>query len=259
MMKWLRHRKMRGDRKAGMVFAWRIPMGRLGRMVASVLVVGVAAALFVSMVRVRVDSPPVHSQRRGTLMLEPEDGAGWFDRLCAESTPFPAPFDVWSFDDSTGALAKHPAWSATGGGGYAPKLRDMPIKVDLAPKREMRVDLPALPPIEAVRDVGGELGIVRRMPVLRADSPELAARIPVPVPAFRPDVASEPPPGEHRFFIEVDASGQVLSAEPMAPSGEAEEMEGVARWLWGVRFEPGQSGREWYVVTVTFVFTPDHD
>ncbi len=258
-MKWLRHRKARRDRDAGMVFAWRIPVLHFGRMVGSVLVVGLVAAFFVSMVRVRVGSPPVRSQRRGTVVLEPGAGAGWFERLCAERTPFPAPFDAWGFDDALGVLAKHPAWSATERGGYVPEFREIPTVDDLVPKHELgsvRPDLPPLPPMEPVPDVGDESGFVRRVPVLRADSPELAARIPVPVPGFG---GGEPPPGEHRFLIEVDASGRVLSAEPLTPSPEGGTMGEIARWLLGVHFEPGGTGRQWYVVTATFVFSSDHD
>jgi len=262
-MKWRRHRKARGDREAGMVFAWRMPVMPFGRMFASIVVVGLAATFFVSMVRVRVDSPPARSQRRGALVLEPKDGEGWFERLCAEHTPFPAPFDIWSFDAAEGALAKHGAWSVTGGEGYVPKLREMPPAADLAPGRELRAgraDLPPLPPLDALPDVAEGPEILRRMPVLRADSPELAARIPVPVPDFRFGAAGEPPAGEHRFLIEVDASGRVLSASPMAPSGETGAMEEeIGRWLRSVRFEPGGVGRKWHVVTVTFVFSSDHD
>lgn len=264
-MKWLRHRKARADREAGMVFAWRMPEGGLGRMIASVLVTGLAVVFLVAMVRVEVSSPPQQSHRRGTVMLEPRDGTGWFDRFCAENSPFPAPFDAMGFDDAAGALKKHPAWSETGGESYVPRFRELPVGADLARSRKMLVghaDLPPLPPIQAVPDLGEQPGGARRVPVLRADSPELEARIPAPLPGLKVDAANEPPPGGHRFLIQLDSSGQVVSVAPMAPAGEAEAMKGIVKWLRSLRFGPAapdENAGKWYVVTVTFVFSPDHD
>jgi len=263
-MKWLRHRKARADREAGMVFAWRMPEQGIGRMIVSVLVTGLAAAFLVAMVRVEVRSPPRQSHRRGSVMLEARDGTGWFDRLCAENSPFPAPFDAMGFDDAAGTLAKHPAWSETGSG-YVPRFRELPEILDFTRNRNApvgHVDLPPLPPIQPVPESAEQPKILRRVPVLRADSPELAARIPVPLPALKLGAADVPPPGGHRFLIEVASSGQVVSAVPMAPAGEAEAMKGILRWLRSLRFEPDPSGndtKKWYVVTVTFLFSTGHD
>jgi len=257
-MKWLRHRKTEADREVGMVFAWRIPEGGLGRMIASVLVTTFAAVLFMAMVRVHVNSQPRQSHRRGAVMLEPSDGTGWFDRLCAESSPFPAPFDALAFDDAAGSLEKHPAWSMVRADGYLPRFRELPEGEDFIRKRDItagHADLPPLRPLQPVPEPGEKPETARRVPVLRADSPDLALRIPAPLPGFRPVVGGGPPPGEHRFLVELDSSGLVLSIVPMSPSGEAKAtMEGVAQWLRSLRFEPGGDARKWYVVTVTFVF-----
>jgi hypothetical protein len=246
-----------------MVFAWRISDGSFGRMALSVLVVGLATALFAVAVRVRIQSPPRRSHRRGAVMLEPREGAGWFDRLCAESTPFPAPLDVQTLDDVSGALEKHPAWAESGAGAsYVPRFRflsEEKIPDCRNASKPVRVDLPPLPPLPEVPEVSGEPETTRRVPVLRADSPELALRIPVALPAFRPESGAQPPPGDHRFLLEVDSGGRVLVVVPMSSSEDPEALAGMVRWLRSLRFKPDAGGRKWYVVSLTFIFSGGHD
>ena len=256
-MKWLRHRKTEADRAVGMVFAWRIPEGGIGRMIASVLVTALAAVLFMATVRVHVNSQPRQSHRRGAMMLEPSDGTGWFDRLCAESSPFPAPFDALAFDDAAGSLEKHPAWAMAQAESYLPRFRGLPEGRDFDRKRDIaagHADLPPLAPLPPVPEPREKPKTARRVPVLRADSLDLAPRIPAPLPGFHPGTGNGPPPGEHRFLVELDPSGMVFSVVPMSPSGEAEAMQSIIQWLRSLRFEPGGDTRKWYVVTVTFVF-----
>ena len=129
-MKWLRHRKARLDRDSGMVFAWRGMHSRLGSTLTAAVVVGLCAAAFASMIKVRVLSPPARSERRGSVMMALDDQAvRWLDQRGAEMTPFPGPLDVWELDATTEALAGHPALSGEGPGSYIPMVRPMPEAV----------------------------------------------------------------------------------------------------------------------------------
>jgi len=249
-MKWLRHRKARLDRDSGMVFAWRGMHSRLGSTLTAAVVVGLCAAAFATMIKVRVLSPPARSERRGSVIVALDrQAAQWLDRRGAELTPFPGPLDVWQLDETSDALAAHSALSGEAPGSYVPQVRPMPELRggERLPVGEAgRVTLPPLPALPAQADAGPPRRRSLR-PFLEPDSAHLAARIRLPMPEFR--LGGETVAGEQRFLLEVAADGRVGSVLAL-DSAEGVPVAELEAWLRRVSIEPSENGEGWFVVTV---------
>lgn len=249
-MKWLRHRKARLDRDSGMVFAWRGMHSRLGSTLTAALVVGLCAAAFASMIKVRVLSPPARSERRGSVMVALDDQAlRWLNQKGADLTPFPGPLDVSRLEVTTEALDAHPALSGEAPGDYQPQVRPMPedsgggrLPVGEAGGRT----LPELPPLPPPVEPGAPVPRLLR-PIFEPDSEVLADRVLMPLPEFDP--GGEPVGGMQRFMLAVSAGGRVDAVMPLE-GAEDKSVAAVERWLEELRFEPSEEGGGWFVVTV---------
>ena len=249
-MKWLRHRKARLDRDSGMVFAWRGMHSRLGSTLTAALVVGVCAAAFASLIKVRVLSPPARSERRGSVIVALDhQAAQWLDRRGAELTPFPGPLDVWRLDEISEALEKHPALSGEAPGSYVPRLRPMPEASNVERLPVGEAGRMTLPPLPALPPPAGAAPPARRSlrPVLEPDSADLAARVRVPMPEFRP--GGDSAAGEFRFLLEVAADG-CLGSVMALDSPQGTPVAELEAWLRGVSFEPSEVDQGWFAVTV---------
>jgi len=258
-MRWLRHKKARNDRDAGLAFAWRVSSNRVGSTLVGALAVGTTAAVFATLVNVRVLSPPARSGHRGTLVLAADDKTTeWLDGRGAELTPFPAPLAVHGLEETERALAAHPAMVSSAAKRYVPALREWagePAPAMGSVAEAGRTELPPLPALASLPAVGDDdhppAGGGRQVLVLMPDEPELAARVPVPLPAFDAGAALQTPEGGLRFLIHIDAAGRVLTAVPLG--GDAGSSAGavpVERWLRGVRFEAVEDGAGWFALAV---------
>lgn len=261
-MKWLRHRKARSDRWAGLAFAWRTPAARFGSVLAGAVVVGLLAAAMATVVKVRVLMPPARSGQRGTLMLaRGGDEMSWLARGGAELTPFPAPLEVHGIEETERALAGHPALGRRGAGEYVPRLREWPAGAEVAVEPAGGgglVELPPLAPlpeVPRVPEVAG--GGIRSRPVLVPDLAGLAARVPVPLPDFELPAGLVPPDDDPRFMIELGADGRVRSVVALEGAGSSPVVVALGRWLRRIRFEPVEGGAGWFAVAVGFVFSGD--
>jgi hypothetical protein len=249
-MKWLRHRKARSDRDSGMVFAWRGMHSRLGSTLSAAVVVGLCAAAMVTLIRVRVLSPPARSERRGAVMIAPDhQAARWLNQRGADMTPFPGPLDVAELEVTRAALDAHPALSREAPGSYVPRARPLPR--DTGPGRLPVAEvgsrtLPELPPLpepaEAVEPPSRTL-----RPFFEADSALLADRLLMPLPEFEP--AGGVVEGRQRFMLALSAAGRVDGVMPLEQA-EDRPMAALERWLGELRFEPSEEGAGWFVVTV---------
>lgn len=257
-MKWLRHRKARADRDAGLVFAWRGMNPGFGRRLSAVLVVGILGTLLAVAVRVRVVPPTPVSQRTGSVVIavSGEASESLLGRL-DEVSPFPSRFEARGLAEIERRLAGAMIAADTTGGAYRPQLRELPEEEegnDLSALMAARGELPPLP-----RAGAGEVVVtppVRLTAELVPDLADLASRVVTPVPELVVDGGSMAAGSATRFLIEVKADGGVGSVVPL-DGASAAAVPGVDVWLARLRFDVSGNVSGWHAVEVHWVSGDD--
>lgn len=256
-MRWLRHRKARLDRDAGLVFAWRGMSPGWRRQASAVLVVILLGVLLAVSVRVRVVPPLPVARRPGTLMVAGNrESLGFLSGRLEEASPFPSRYEVREMAATERALAE--ATRMECGGDYRPRLRELPDggeDRDLPPLPAGWRDLPPLPrPGEAMAGV-----VAKRLRAeLVPDSVDLASRVITPVPKLEAAEGSGAVAGSSaRYLVEVRRDGGVGVVVPLAGGTGGNGFAGVGAWLGRLRFEAAEEMAGWQALEVRWV--PDHD
>lgn len=244
----LRSKRAIRDRRIGLVFQWRLPVGNHMSFLSAIAVVGLISVGLAATVRVRVGGGglPRHPERRGSLIFVPHGGEWDSLRTFAlEAGPFPVREDP-SSDPVVVALVKESMGSANlPGYRYQPEFKPVAI-ADSEPSRDAGEanpgDLPPLPQPEAVT-ADPSLRPVLQVTVLTANG----------IRAVQPPA---PPPASllqgNRYLLNYNPAGRVLrvtsvfSPQEAAGDGAAEEA-----WLRQVLIEGGGRSGGWASVEIS--------
>jgi hypothetical protein len=246
----LRSKRTTRDRRMGLVFQWRLPVGNHMSFFSAITVVTLISAGLAATVRVRVGGgAPRHPERRGALVFVPR-GEEWdsLRTLALEAGPFPVREDP-SQDPAVGELVRE-SLAVADVPGYRYRPAFQPISVTgsassrLAAAGKIRPgDLPPLP------------------------EPEPPVAVTPPRTALQPAVLSanglralppaDPPPAGvlqgSRYLLAYGPSGRVLrvttvfSPQETAAGGAA----AVESWLRRVVIEGGEKSGGWAAVEIS--------
>jgi hypothetical protein len=243
----LRTKRTTRDRRMGLVFQWRLPVGNHMSFISAIAVVALISVGLAATVRVRVGAGvPRHPERRGSLIVVPQ-GEDWqFLRTMAlEAGPFPVREDP-SRDPAVAALIR----ASMGGAdlpGYRYQPAFQPISVAetasaLSPAETVApADLPPLPDLEPPTPDSAPKTVLQPL-VLTANG----------VRALPP--AGLPPAGllpGNRYLLSYSPSGRVLRVTTVFSPQEAAGSAAVESWLRQVTIEGGEKSGGWATVEIS--------
>ncbi len=244
----LRTKRTTRDRRMGLVFQWRLPVGNHMSFISAIALVALLSIGLAATVRVRVGgAAPRHPERRGSLIVVPQ-GPEWQALLtmAQEAGPFPVREDP-SKDSAVAALVREASSAANVPGyRYLPSFQPIPLaapdSAQLAGEKVVPGDLPRLP------------------------DPEPPPAAAVPGAALRPVVlagnglravapAGAPPAGTlqgNRYLLAYDSAGRIhrvttVFSPQEAPGGNP----AVEAWLRQVTIEGGDNTGGWVAVEIS--------
>ena len=244
----LRHKRTTRDRRLGLVFQWRLPVGNSMSLLGAILLVSLITAGLAATVRVRVGGGgPRHPERRASLIVVPP-GEDWqaLKTMAQEAGPFPVREDP-SKDPALQALIQQ-GIAAAGTPGYRYSPSYQLVRVDLPdPAKEAAAKispgvLPALPPAE--------------LPVIPANPPPGLCLLVLATNGMRAKVSEAPPPPGalpgNRYLITYDSAGRVTRVSTVfAPPEAAAGADAVEVWLRQAQIEGGDKNGGGTVVEIS--------
>ena len=245
----LRSKRTTRDRRMGLVFQWRLPVGNHMSFLSAVALVTLISAGLAATVRVRVGGGGSlrHPERRGSLIFVPQGGE-WesLRTLALEAGPFPVREDP-AKDPAVAALVEGSIAAADlPGYRYRPAFQPIsvvePASARLATGKVTSGNLPPLPDPEP--------------PV--ADASPRAPLQPVVLSAngLRVLPPSEPPPAGllqgNRYLLAYDSLGRVSRVTTVfSPQDAAADAAAVESWLRQVVIEGGEKSGGWAAVEIS--------
>ena len=238
------------------VFPWRGPHGPQWPLMIAVAACGVAFALLLSSVRIRVSSPVSWSAARASVIRVLDDVDGRALTLMArEGGPFPSRFDPGAWARETHREAGLPAdWQAPP---YVPTLRDL----GRGEARVARWTSPRGPVLPLRKPAPAETQAAAKrlpQPLLFPLSGIDATSMPRELPSFEADVAPAMTAETWRYLLRLDATGAVVDCFPLAGGNQAGP-PALDGWLRRISFQPDPAkASRWIAVGVGFANPPDH-
>jgi hypothetical protein len=243
----LRSKRTTRDRRMGLVFQWRLPVGNSMGFLSAVALVALISAGLAATVRVRVGGAMRHPERRGSLIVVPQ-GEEWnsLRTLALEAGPFPVREDP-SQDPAVVALVRESiAASDLPGYRYRPVFQPIsvvaPASARLAADKITPGDLPPLPDPEPP--------VVDRAPRAPLQPVVLSAN------GLRAQPPAVPPPAGvlqgNRYLLAYDPAGRVLRVTTVfSPQEAAAGAAAVEAWLRRVVFQGGEKSGGWATVEIS--------
>lgn len=245
----LRSKRTIRDRRIGLVFQWRLPVGNHMNLISAIAVVALITAGLAATVRVRVGGGglPRHLERRGSAIFVPQ-GNGWdsLRTFAQEAGPFPVREDP-AKDPAVQALVKEsiessnlPAYR------YRPTFRPVAVAEPDAARQETSegspADLPPLPELEPPTADPASRPTLQVL-VLSANG----------VRAVQP--ADSPPAGVmqgNRYLLNYNPAGRVLRVTAVfSPQEASGGSAAVEAWLRQVLIEGGEKSGGWTTVEIS--------
>lgn len=239
------------------VFLWRRSKDSAWQQTMATLIVTGVFALFLTSMHIRVTTPTSWATQKASVIHVTDDAVGRALTLRArEGGPFPSRFDPGEWEGS--ATLEQTALEVTRWRPppYVPVLKDLPddftpSPVAFAARGEATLPKPEAPRFTAPADVTPRLA-----PVLYPLSGVSAAALPRELPSFDGVVDAPMAAAPWRFFIRLDAVGNVIECDSLA-GGDEPGLPALDAWLRRVSFaaDSAQPCR-WIAVGVGFTNHP---
>lgn len=219
--------------------------------------VATAFTLFVTTVKIQVDSPAKSTPRKASVIYLRDDAQGRALTLRArEGGPFPSRFDLsqWQgFPELEASALESVRFQPPP---YVPVPEDLPVDNGVLPMELAAKGRQFLPTRVPQPVATPELGKLKIAPVLYPLSGITTDQLPAQLPSFAAPVDSAMSSAPWRFLVRLNADGSVAECVSLEKGGEpgAPELE---TWLHRIVFKPDSSKPvRWITVAVGFTNQP---
>jgi len=238
------------------IFRWRKSGDPIFPRLAALLISGMAFAIFLTMVRVRVVPPMQPEGRKASLIyLNPGPEAAAWALRAQEGGPFPSRFDpaTWpGIQELEGRLLQDIRKPLPP---YQPQLRDLPGSPTVSPVLLADRGEPVLPRSAPKQERAMDFTAMKLSPVIYPLSNLSPAELPQALPQFDAKIDTALSSTPWRLLVRLRADGSV--AECVTLTGDsAPGTEVLEKWLQGVRFRPlKEKSSLWISIGVGFINT----
>jgi|GEM_PF-1232932 len=248
--------------KDELIFDWRNTDSHAGRKLAALAVVVVIFLIFLSVIKLRFDTPGVGSVKSASVLLFSDDSTGSSWRQKAEEDgPFPGRLEIRE-PDSAPSLNAISGWDGRDSWndyevGMRPMQSNIGESVDRIASKGLRFFPSRKASVEAIRSEARPAVSDVMFPVLIPYSKEALVWLPKTLPAFKLPGEDSVLSTSWRFVLSLRRDGSVAQCLSLS-GGDDAALIAMVGWLEGLRFAKSDEESRWMGLRVEFLNERSH-